>query len=143
MIVNPKKDCPHLKKSKLIDKEKFKKIPFGELKCQKCDESKELWICLICGEIFCSRYINGHFVEHKRDNPEHCLCLGAVDLSIWCFECINDKQKDLNSEEKSKEKGSYIESKITNEYIKIISDFKSSKNEKKKNPKMRWKKKKN
>ena len=132
MIVNPKKDCPHLEKSKLIDKEKFKKIPFGELKCQKCDESKELWICLICGEIFCSRYINGHFVEHNKDNPEHCLCLGAVDLSIWCFECINDKQKDLNSEEKSKKKGSYIESKITNEYIKIISDFNSSKNEKKK-----------
>ena len=115
MIINPKKDCPHVENSKLIDVEEFKKIPFGELKCLKCDESQEIWICLICGERYCSRYINGHFVEHNKENPEHLLCLGALDLSIWCFECIDDKNKDSNSEEKAKEieKGCYIESKKT------------------------------
>ena len=66
MSINPKKDCPHEEKSKLIDVEEFKKIPFGELKCQKCDEAQELRICLICGERYCSRYINGHFAEHKK-----------------------------------------------------------------------------
>ena len=122
MIINPKKDCPHVENSKLIDVEEFRKIPFGELKCLKCDESHEIWICLICGERYCSRKINGHFVEHNKENPEHCLFLGTLDLSIWCFECIDDKHKDSNSEEKANEieKGSYIESKKTNEYIKII-----------------------
>ena len=110
MIVNPKKDCPHVENSTLLDIDKFKKIPFDELKCQKCDESKELWICLICGEIYCSRYINGHFVEHNKSNPDHCLCLGVIDLSIWCFECINNKQYDSNEETEGhpEEKGSYI-----------------------------------
>ena len=132
MLVNPKKDCPHVENSTLIDIEKFKKIPFGDLKCQKCEEINELWICLICGEVYCSRYIKGHFLEHNKANPEHCLCLGTIDLSIWCFECINDKQNDSNTEEQPKEKGSYIESKKTNDYIKIISDFNIARCEKKK-----------
>ena len=125
MIINPKKDCPHVENSTLLDIDKFKKIPFDELKCQKCDESKELWICLICGEIYCSRYVKGHFVEHNKLNPDHCLCLGVIDLSIWCFECINNEQNNSNTETEKhpEEKGSYIESKKTNDYIKILSDF--------------------
>ena len=118
--VSPKTNCPHIEKSNLLDLKEFKKIPFEELKCKNCDEKDELWICLICGESFCSRYKNKHFVEHNKENPEHCICLGVLDLSVWCYECINEK----NSEDKSNEKGSYIISNITNKYIKIIENLK-------------------
>ena len=111
MIINPKKDCPHVEKSNLIDADKFKKIDFEKLKCQKCDESTDLWICLFCGEIYCSKYKKGHFGEHNKDNPDHCLCLCTIDLSIWCCECINDKKENSNSDESTKKKGCYIESK--------------------------------
>ena len=129
MIINPKKDCPHVEKSNLIDADKFKKIDFEKLKCQKCDESTDLWICLFCGEIYCSKYKKGHFGEHNKDNPDHCLCLCTIDLSIWCCECINDKKENSNSNEKKKKKGCYIESKKTSQYIKILCG-KNEKNKK-------------
>ena len=118
--ISPKGDCPHVLKDNLISIDKFKEIPFDKLKCQKCDESTELWICLICGLAFCSRYKNSHFVEHNRENKDHLLCLGIMDLSIWCYECT----KDNNNNESEDNKGYYIESPKTNEYIKIYEEFK-------------------
>ena len=119
MWVSLKKDCPHALKDNLIDIEKFRQINFSELKCQKCDEKIELWICLICGLPFCSRYKNCHFVEHNKENKDHLLCLGIMDLSIWCYECTKD-----NQEETEENRGYYIESPKTNEYIKIYEKFK-------------------
>ena len=51
MIGKPKKDCPHVEKRKLFDIEQFRQITFDKLKCEKCEEHKELWICLICGKL--------------------------------------------------------------------------------------------
>ena len=119
MIVNFRKDCPHALKDNLMKLEDFKKIPFENLKCEKCDEKTELWICLHCGLAFCSRYINSHFIEHNKENKEHVLCLGIMDLSIWCYECL-----DINNKESNDVKGCYIESNVTNEYIKIYENFK-------------------
>ena len=125
MLVDFKIDCPHVEKQNLLDLNVFKQIQFEKLKCKKCNEEKELWICLICGETFCSRYINGHFVEHNKENQDHCLCLGIMDLSVWCFECV--KENNTNSTDKSNDKGCYIESNITNKYIKIIQEIKFGK----------------
>ena len=119
MIVNFRKDCPHALKDNLLPLEDFKKIPFEKLKCEKCEEKTELWICLHCGLSFCSRYINSHFIEHYNENKEHVLCLGIMDLSIWCYECL-----DINNKESNDLKGCYIESSKTNEYIKIYENFK-------------------
>ena len=124
MIVNPKKDCPHVEKSKLLDLEKFKNIPFGELKCQKCEEKKELLICLICGEVFCPKIIKNHFDDHNKENKDHCLYLHIDDLGVWCSVCINDMQEDEN------EKGTYIESETTNKYLKVIEEFRKDKKNK-------------
>ena len=123
MIVNVKSDCPHIQKDNLIDINKFKQIPFEKLKCKNCDEDKELWICLICGETFCSRYINSHFIEHNKKNPEHCLCVSLMDLSIWCYECIIENKSAL-SQDKSNEKGCYIESQKAYDYLRILRKFK-------------------
>ena len=121
MYISPKKDCPHVLKDNLISIDKFKEIPFDSLKCQKCDEKTELWICLHCGLPFCSRYINKHFVEHNKENKDHLLCLGIMDLSVWCYECTKD-----NKNEPEENRGYYIESEITNEYVKIYANFKFS-----------------
>ena len=123
--ITPKKDCPHVLKDNLIPIEKFKEIPFKNLKCEKCDEKEELWICLICGLAFCSRYTKGHFVEHNRENKEHLLCLGIMDLSIWCYECTKE-----NKTVPEEEKGYYIVSEKTNEYVKIYEKFKFPEEEK-------------
>ena len=119
MIVNFRKDCPHALKDNLMSLEDFKKIPFEKLKCEKCEEKTELWICLHCGLSFCSRYIKDHFIEHYNENKEHILFLSIMDLSIWCYECL-----DINNKESNDLKGCYIESSKTNEYIKIYENFK-------------------
>ena len=119
MIVNFRKDCPHALKDNLMPLEDFKKIPFEKLKCEKCEEKTELWICLHCGLSFCSRYIKSHFIEHNNENKEHILFLSIMDLSIWCYECL-----DINNKESNDLKGCYIESSKTNEYIKIYENFK-------------------
>ena len=119
MIVNFRKDCPHALKDNLMSLEDFKKIHFEKLKCEKCEEKTELWICLHCGLSFCSRYIKSHFIEHNNENKEHILFLSIMDLSIWCYECL-----DINNKESNDLKGCYIESSKTNEYIKIYENFK-------------------
>ena len=119
MIVNFRKDCPQILKDNLMSLEDFKKIPFEKLKCEKCEEKTELWICLHCGLSFCSRYIKSHFIEHNNENKEHILFLSIMDLSIWCYECL-----DINNKESNDLKGCYIESSKTNEYIKIYENFK-------------------
>ena len=119
MIVNFRKDCPHVLKDNLMSLEDFKKISFEKLKCEKCEEKTELWICLHCGLSFCSRYIKSHFIEHNNENKDHVLCLGIMDLSIWCYECL-----DINNKESNDVKGCYIESNKTNEYVNIYENFK-------------------
>ena len=119
MIVNFRKDCPHVLKDNLMKLEDFQKIPFDKLKCEKCEEKTELWICLHCGLAFCSRYINSHFIEHNKENKDHVLCLGIMDLSIWCYEC-----PDINNQDSNDNIGCYVESSVTNEYIKIYENFK-------------------
>ena len=117
--MNDKKDCPHIEKYNLMDINKFKQIPFDKLKCKKCDEGSELWICLICGEEFCSRYINSHFIEHSKENPEHCLYVGLMDLRAWCYECT----KSEFSQDTSNNKVCSIESKKAFDYLRILRKF--------------------
>lgn len=58
--------------------------------------SKENWICLHCGVVRCSRYVNGHGVQHYEDTlvsdqgPDgagHCVAVSLSDLSVWCHAC--------------------------------------------------------
>ena len=53
----------------------------------------ENWLCLQCGKVHCSRYVNGHCVDHWKysktsdDNEGHCIAISFADLSVWCHEC--------------------------------------------------------
>ena len=115
MIVSPKNDCPHVEKLELYPIEKFQALPFHHFKCEKCSESIELWICLTCSYAFCGRYISNHYQEHLKENPDHCVCMSTMDLSVWCYLCETDGFSDL---------GSYIDSKKVAPYIKAYSAFK-------------------
>jgi len=133
--VQVKLDCPHVNSKNLFPLEKFKSLPFADLKCKDCEEKSKLWICLFCGEAYCSRYVNSHFVKHNGSNPKHCLCLGIMNLSVWCYKCINDKNNKNKKNNNNNKKGCYKKSEITDEYIEIYSDyfkFAGEKNEKKK-----------
>ena len=124
MSLKSKHNCPHIEKINLIDIEKFQKMQFENLKCQNCDENNDIWICLICGECFCSKNKNSHFIQHNKNNEDHCIYIGLNDLNIWCNKCSNDTQ---NNEDKLNNIGCYIDLSIVDKYVKIINEFKSGK----------------
>ncbi len=116
MFVSPKTDCPHILKNVLCPINEFEKIPFFQLKCEHCSEKSELWLCITCCRAYCGRYINNHYYsEHYSKNKSHSICISLLDLSVWCYECMTEGFDDP---------GSYIESPISNQYVKILSDFK-------------------
>jgi NAD+-dependent protein deacetylase sirtuin 2 len=70
----------------------------------------ENWLCLECGVVRCSRYCNGHAVQHWYDTRTstqpttavasssslnddssavagHCVMVSLTDLSVWCHVC--------------------------------------------------------
>lgn len=62
----------------------------------------ENWLCLTCGALRCSRYVNGHGLQHwqetkkaANDTDGHCVAVSLSDLSVWCHVCnayiINDQ----------------------------------------------------
>lgn len=80
--VEARTDCPHLQAlcSDLRD------IPALDTPCKSCEHPAENWICLSCKEVLCSRFINGHMLEHY-ESTGHCLAISYSDLSVWCFSC--------------------------------------------------------
>lgn len=80
--VEARTDCPHLQ----VLCSDLQHIPGLETPCKRCDHPAENWICLSCKEVLCSRFINGHMLEHY-ENTGHCLAISYSDLSVWCFSC--------------------------------------------------------
>ncbi|XP_008569659.1 PREDICTED: histone deacetylase 6 isoform X1 [Galeopterus variegatus] len=54
--------------------------------CRDCGTYQENWVCLSCYEVYCSRYINAHMIQHHEASG-HPLVLSYVDLSAWCYLC--------------------------------------------------------
>ena len=85
VAVNPKTDCPHCTVEHVEDA-----FDFGEVKvehpCRDCGIGGEVWVCLKCKVIFCSRYVNGHMQQHYQ-TEKHPICFSFADFSFWCYEC--------------------------------------------------------
>lgn len=99
------KHCPHVDQiayDKLIP---IDQLQFGKPCLHRC-KGDENWLCLMCGETRCGRYMYRHSLQHweetKRTEEKqltvaeaaagsaclgHCLTLGLADLSVWCYEC--------------------------------------------------------
>mmetsp|Transcript_7636 Transcript_7636/g.998 ORF Transcript_7636/g.998 Transcript_7636/m.998 type:complete len:98 (+) Transcript_7636:231-524(+) len=57
-------------------------------KCEDCENVGENWVCLSCGTVRCSRYVNEHMLMHALDTT-HAITLSFSDLSFWCYHCEN------------------------------------------------------
>jgi hypothetical protein len=46
----------------------------------------ENWLCLSCGDVYCSRYVNAHGLRHWEETG-HCVMVSLADISVWCHAC--------------------------------------------------------
>lgn len=51
--------------------------------CSECGHA-EVWVCLGCWAVLCSRYANGHAAEHAAASG-HDIALSLMDMSVWSF----------------------------------------------------------
>ena len=105
------------------------------LTCEKCNNKSSLWCCLICGNIGCSRYQNGHAVTHfKETNHNYSLELESqriwdYSLDKWVHRLILGQNsapinldENMNEEKQLTEQEFYIRMEsIINEYNKVLS----------------------
>lgn len=74
--------CWHLQMLNLVQYESD-----GSLKsCECCGEKFENWLCLHCFKVHCSKYLNGHMMQHSMQ-AGHYLCISYSDLKVWCYGC--------------------------------------------------------
>ena len=84
--ISPKTDCPHLG---VIN---FDEISYNLSKglltapCKDCQATEENWMCLICSNVYCSRYSNSHMIKHN-EATKHNIALSFADGSFWCYTC--------------------------------------------------------
>ncbi|PIA33161.1 hypothetical protein AQUCO_04200135v1 [Aquilegia coerulea] len=49
-------------------------IPTPHTPCYRCQHPAENWLCLCCKDVFCSRFVNKHMLQHYQQR-NHCLAL--------------------------------------------------------------------
>lgn len=90
--VSPKRDCPHLATALDADLAHYREVNIRS-PCQDCDNVGENWVCLICQQVKCSRYVSSHGLAHYSDT-NHSLAMSFSDLSVWCHLCDSYLEHD-------------------------------------------------
>ncbi|XP_074645716.1 protein deacetylase HDAC6-like isoform X2 [Tubulanus polymorphus] len=62
--------------------------------CMDCGDPAENWICLVCYDVHCGRYINEHMLMHGL-STDHRVVLSFSDLSVWCYGCDSYVHNEL------------------------------------------------
>lgn len=52
----------------------------------ECRDQQDEWMCLSCGNVFCSRYINQHAKNHW-ERTKHSLAISLNTSGCFCYEC--------------------------------------------------------
>ena len=92
------------------------------LTCEKCSIKSSLWCCLICGNIGCSRYQNGHAVTHFKRIWDYSLDKWVHRLILRQNSTPINLDENLNEEKQLTEQEFYIRMEsIINEYNKVLS----------------------
>ncbi|XP_063223069.1 ubiquitin carboxyl-terminal hydrolase 3-like [Bacillus rossius redtenbacheri] len=87
-------ECPHLSDSIKIQiiQEKITK----NWQCAACGTTQNLWLCLVCGNVGCGRFVNGHAKQHGEENATHPLCIDCEAYAVYCYACdefaVNDTE---------------------------------------------------
>lgn len=94
--------CQHTFHCKCLDRWKNSKCPIcryssfrlsrdsllkqaGEsAKCATCSATKNLWVCLICGNVGCGRYNSKHAIQHY-DTTSHCFAMDLKTQRVWDY----------------------------------------------------------
>ncbi|CAN6329192.1 unnamed protein product [Urochloa humidicola] len=84
--VKARTSCPHLGSLPPAGAADLERVPPPDSPCSRCHHPAENWLCLICKDVLCSRFINKHMLCHYQET-DHCLALSFSDLSVWCFAC--------------------------------------------------------
>jgi ubiquitin carboxyl-terminal hydrolase 3 len=62
-----------------------------------CKDQKDNWLCLKCGGIYCSRYVNEHAKLHS-ESASHLVAMSFNTTSVYCYACnefvMNDEEED-------------------------------------------------
>lgn len=87
-------NCQHAFHCKCLMKWKNSKCPVcrytldqtnrNEKKCNQCDARTNLWCCLICGHVGCSRYSSKHAIDHYKDSG-HCFSVDLNTSRVWDY----------------------------------------------------------
>eukprot|EP01080_Neovahlkampfia_damariscottae_P008541 gene8541-365_t len=94
-----KTDCPHLEQHvnfDLVDNNSTLQKKLSD-PCSYCDSKEENWMCLKCGDVCCSRYVNGDMKKHGTEK-NHNVGISFSDMSVWCYECneyIDNKESNF------------------------------------------------
>lgn len=64
---------------------------------QEVNKLRDNWICLQCGQIFCSRYVNQHAKNHW-EATKHNVTISLNTSACYCYECDEfvDSEDDLS-----------------------------------------------
>ncbi|CAB3359084.1 Hypothetical predicted protein [Cloeon dipterum] len=89
-------ECPHLDVGAEVEAAARSSAAAGGGKCDGCDATQSLWLCLTCGALNCGRYVAGHAKAHYEDTG-HATALDWTALSVYCYTCdeyaVNDNQR--------------------------------------------------
>ena len=84
--VEARTSCSHLPAMPAASADELARVPAPDSQCSRCHHPSENWLCLICKDVLCSRFINKHMLYHYQETG-HCIALSFSDLSVWCFAC--------------------------------------------------------
>lgn len=87
--VSPKTDCPHISETYIHQLDSalstLKELILSS-PCKMCGDKTENWFCMFCENIFCSRYVKEHMLEHNKESG-HLVAFSLSDGSFWCYGC--------------------------------------------------------
>lgn len=83
--------CPVCRYTQKVQSSEF------QSKCTVCCYDKDLWICLICGNIGCGRYHDAHAKQHYVDTA-HCYAMELETQRVWDYAGDNYVHRLLQSE---------------------------------------------
>jgi uncharacterized UBP type Zn finger protein len=54
-------------------------------RCDLCEAESDIWLCLTCLGMFCSRENEGHHGLKHYAESGHCVVMSLVSLNFWCY----------------------------------------------------------